>query len=177
MCTYAMSRPRGALFGVALMIASGMASLSDELARLKDRLLRQASNAVTQIGRRMLTGRLLGGLTGTTPGAFAPGYIGWGTGTTAATNADTALQTPANEARVATANSQTTTSSTNDTFQSTATITSLSGQTISEAGLFDAAGTGTPPTGGNLALHGVFTGLALNIGDSVAFTATIQISS
>lgn len=97
-----------------------------------------------------------------------PHWIGWGTGSTAAAAADTTLTTASSEARTVGSASKTTTSVTNDTLTVTGTVTSTQTQTIAEAGLFDAL------TTGNLYVHGVFTGIALGNGDSIAFTITIQ---
>jgi len=100
-----------------------------------------------------------------------PTYIGWGTGTTAAAATDTGLQTPAAEARTNGTATQQTTTVAGDTFQVVGTITCAgAGKTISEAALFDAS------TSGNCYVHGVFTGIALDVGDSIAFTVTIQVS-
>ena len=44
------------------------------------------------------------------------------------------------------------------------------GETITNAGLFDAS------TSGNLFVKGDFTGIALNSGDSIAFTFKVQFS-
>jgi hypothetical protein len=96
-----------------------------------------------------------------------PKYLGWGTGTTAAALANTALQTASAEARTAGTSSTVTTNVTNDTYQVVGTITSLSGQTISELGQFDAT------TAGNMLAHWVFTGLALLTGDSIQFTTQV----
>jgi hypothetical protein len=99
----------------------------------------------------------------------APTYIGWGTGTTAAAEADTALETASGESRTNGTKSRVTTTVTNDTFQVVGTITSTGSQTISEAGLFDAS------SSGNMYVHGVFTGIPLGNGDSIAFTIKIVI--
>lgn len=100
-----------------------------------------------------------------------PTYIGWGTGTTAAAATDTGLETAAAEARTNGTASIVDTAVTGDTFQVVGTVTCAStGKTISEAALFDAS------TSGNCYVHGVFTGIALEVGDSIAFTVTIQIS-
>src|SRR5262245_19949959 len=72
--------------------------------------------------------------------------IGWGTGTNNGAKGDTDLQTPANESRVAV----TTTQPSADKLQWVGTITSGGSQTIAEAGLFNAAGAGNPPSGGTL---------------------------
>lgn len=113
--------------------------------------------------------KLIDGIFGTA--ITQPKWIGWGTGATAAAVTDTALQTPSAEARTVGSASKTTTTVTNDTLTVTGTVTSASGQTISEAGLFDAL------TSGNLYVHGVFTGIALLTGDSIAFTVTIQVTT
>ena len=93
-----------------------------------------------------------------------PQHVGWGTGTDAAAAANTALQTPAAEARVSGTKTLQTVTVTDDTYQVVATITSASGQTISEVGLFDAS------TVGNMYIRGVFTGVPLANGDSIQFT-------
>lgn len=113
--------------------------------------------------------KLIDGIYGTS--ITAPTYIGWGTGTTAAAVTDTALQTASGEARTNGTKSKVTTTVTNDTLQVVGTITSAGTQTISEAGLFDAS------TSGNMYVHGVFTGIALGTGDSIAFTVTIQVTT
>jgi hypothetical protein len=77
---------------------------------------------------------------------------------------------------VAGTSSQVTTTQTNDTHQVVGTITSASGQTITNVGVFDAAGTGSPATGG--VLYAIFDGLsvALLTGDAIQFTAKVQFS-
>ena len=60
--------------------------------------------------------------------------------------------------------------STNDTFQVVATQTAGTGETITNAGLFDAS------TSGNLFAKGDFTGIALSTGDSIQFTFKVQFS-
>lgn len=118
----------------------------------------------TNTGRAKITDALNG------TSITAPTYLGWGTGSTAAANADTGLQTASAEARVNGTKSRTTTTVTNDTYQVVGTITSSSSQTISEAALFDAS------TSGNCYVHGVFTGIPLGNGDSVAFTVQIVVA-
>ena len=119
---------------------------------------------LTNSGRAILT-NLLSGIGGT-----VPKYIGWGTGTSAAAASDTGLQTPSAEARTTGTVSRVTTSVTNDTVRVAGTITSLSSQTISEVGLFDAA------AAGNIFIHGVFTGVLLGIGEGMAFQIDSQIA-
>ena len=107
----------------------------------------------------------------TTGDAAAPAnyYIGWGTGS-GAVKGSTDLVTPATEARVVGVETQPLA----DKAQWVATLTADGPKTISEAGLFDAAGAGSPPSGGNLAIHGDFTGIALALGDKIEFTITLE---
>jgi len=90
--------------------------------------------------------------------------VGWGTGAGTAAKGDTTLFTEAAEARVAAVVSQPTA----DTNQWVATITSASSQTITNAGLFDAA------SAGNLIIHGDFTGIAVTDGSKIEFTIKLQ---
>lgn len=90
--------------------------------------------------------------------------IAWGTGAGTAAVGDTTLFTEAAEARVAAAISQPSA----DTNQWDATITSLSGQTITNAGLFNST------SGATLFIKGDFTGVALLTGDKIAFTIKLQ---
>ena len=93
-------------------------------------------------------------------------YIGWGTGTGTAAAADTSLFTEASESRV----SGTRTQPSADKIQWVGTLTSASSQTITNAGNFTAS------TGGTLIVHGDFSGIALNSGDKIEFTISIQIT-
>jgi hypothetical protein len=113
-------------------------------------------------GRAIVTSRING--SGTTPS-----YVAWGTGagTTGAT--DTTLFTEVTP-RVSGTATQVTTSTTNDTFQVVGTQTAATGETITNAGLFDAS------TSGNLFVKGDFTGIALSNGDSIQFTFKVQFS-
>lgn len=89
--------------------------------------------------------------------------VAWGTGAGTAAKADTTLFTEAAEARVVTVQSQPTPSQS----RYVGTITSASGQTITNAGILTAAAAGT------LYLHSDFAGIALAIGDSIQFTFTV----
>ena len=53
-------------------------------------------------------------------------------------------------------------------------LTAAGAKTITNVGIFDAAGTGSPPSGG--VLYAIFDGLSqlLNSGDSIQFTARVQ---
>ncbi len=91
-------------------------------------------------------------------------YVGWGTGTSTALKADTAIETESAETRVVTTQSQPTASKN----QFKGTITSASGQTIANAGIMDAI------SSGNLILHADFAGVALLTGDKIEFTFTLE---
>ncbi len=120
---------------------------------------------VTEAGLGIITNRIKGA-------GDEPLHVGWGTGgATVAATTDAGLVTASAETRTASTSSQQTTLRTNDTYQVHATLTSLSSQTISEVGLFDSSSTGS------LFLRGTFTGIALNTGDSIAFTVKTQFKS
>lgn len=102
-----------------------------------------------------------------------PEYIGWGTGATTPVKTGTDISTPANEARVLATTSKTGTGSTAK-YQAVGTLTSASAQTITNAGLFTTAGTGTPPSGGSLIVWGDHTGVVLAINDQVQYTFTLD---
>lgn len=110
---------------------------------------------ITATGRAIASNRMKG--TGT-----EPKNIGWGTGTTAPVDGDTALEVEAAESRVVGTSSVQTTTTADDTYRVVGTLTSASAQTIAEAALFNDAG--------SLFERGTFTGIALDIGDSIQFT-------
>jgi hypothetical protein len=116
-------------------------------------------------GKAITTNRLKGSGT-------EPNYCAWGTGAGTAAITDTTLFTEsAQESRVAGTSAQVTTTVTNDTYQVVGTLTcATAGKTITNAGLFDAS------TTGNMFIKGDFTGIALNIGDSIQFTFQTQFS-
>lgn len=87
-------------------------------------------------------------------------YGAWGTGTGGAVKGDTALGTESAESRVVTTDTQPSA----DVNRFVFTITSASSQTISEAGVFDAA------TVGNLLLRSNFTGIPVVNTESIEFT-------
>ena len=119
------------------------------------------ATVVTNVGKGIIWNRMLGS------GTEAK-YVAWGTGSTTAAITQTALVAESAEARTNGTSSRITTTTTNDTYQVTGTITSASGQTIAESGLFDAS------TTGNMFTRGDFTGVALLTGESIAFTWTVQ---
>lgn len=100
-------------------------------------------------------------------------HVGWGTGAGTAAKGDTDLFTPATEARSAATRSQIAA----DKLRWTATITATGAKTITNAGLFDGAGSGSPPSGGTpLIIHGDFTGIGLATNDAIAFTIELEIT-
>lgn len=124
-----------------------------------------AATVITNGGQAIVTNRMIGSGT-------EPKYVAWGTGAGTAAAADTTLFTESTEeARTNGTSSRVTTTVTNDTYQVVGTITvATSGKTITNVGLFDAS------TSGNLYFKSDFTGLALAIGDSIAFTLKIKFS-
>jgi hypothetical protein len=101
-----------------------------------------------------------------------PKYLQWGTGTTAPAAGNTALQTALNEARVSGTVTRVTTTAADDTMQVVGTLTNASGGTVNvtELGSFDAAGSGTPATGGNMFSRSTFTAIPVDNGGGIAFT-------
>lgn len=119
---------------------------------------------VVNTGKAIVTNRIKGSGT-------EPSFLAWGTGagTTAAT--DTTLFTEASESRASCTTTQQTTTTTNDTWRAVGTMTVAgSGKTITNAGLLDAS------SSGNLFFKADFTGLALNVGDSITFTISVTFS-
>lgn len=115
-------------------------------------------------GKAIVTNRLKGGGT-------EPNFVAWGTGAGTAAITDTTLFTEASEARVAGTSTQQQTTVSNDTYQVVGTMTVAgSGKTITNAGLLDAA------SSGNLLMKGDFTGIALNVGESIQFTMKLAFS-
>lgn len=98
------------------------------------------------------------------PAAALMQFIGWGTGTNAEAVGDTDLQTQSAEARTTGTLSQPTAT----TDRCVGTITSASGQSISEVGRFNIATKG----GANQQLQQrhVFTAIPLLTGDAITFT-------
>lgn len=105
--------------------------------------------------------------------------VGQGEGSPAGTRptaavGDTTLTGAANESRVAGTRSSVTTTQTNDTYQVVATINATGTRQLVEVGLFDAIGSGNPPTGGNLVVHADFAVVNVSSGDSVQYTIKVQ---
>ena len=93
-----------------------------------------------------------------------PGWVGWGTGTTAPVAGDTGLETASAEARTVGTKTQETTTTASDTYQVVALFTALSAQAITEVAVLDAL------TAGNLFLRGTFSPINVNIDDTIEFT-------
>ena len=103
-------------------------------------------------------------------------YLQWGTGTGAAATANVVTTTSTTEARAAASAAQGTTTVTDDKLVLTGTITAAGTRAITEVGAFDAAGSGSPPTGGNMDIYGDFSTVNLASGDSIAFTINTTFS-
>lgn len=99
-------------------------------------------------------------------------YGQWGTGAGTAAVADTGLfsTSTTTESRVAATQTQVAGAQTLSKIQYAFTITAAGARTVLEVGLFDAAGTGSPPTGGNFFLHADHGSTVLASGDSIAYT-------
>lgn len=98
-------------------------------------------------------------------------YLQWGTGSgVAVTGTALGSTTGTTEARTSGTVSVETTTTTNDTLRVVGTITALGTPAITEVGLWDAAGSGSPPTGGNMTFYGNFSVINLGTGDSITFT-------
>lgn len=118
------------------------------------------ATVVTDVGMGIITNRIKGSGT-------EPNYLAWGTGTNTAAAGNTALQTESAEARVAGTSTREETNVSNDTYRVVGTLTSASGQTIAEAGLFDASASG------NCFVRGDFSGVALAQDESIEFTVDV----
>lgn len=108
--------------------------------------------------------------------AAASWWLQWGTGSGAAATANVVTTTSTTESRVSATASQQTTTVTNDTLRLTGTITAAGTRAITEVGAFDAAGSGSPPTGGNMDYYADFSVVNLASGDSIAFTLNVTYS-
>lgn len=126
-------------------------------------------------GKAVITNRII-------QAGTAPKNIGWGTGTqTTALVADTGLgpttveklvdlSSSAGTDHTVGTESRTTTTITNDTYTVTGTRTATGAGTVTVAGTFDAA------SGGTMCIKGDFAGIALSVGDSIAFTFNLKIA-
>lgn len=97
--------------------------------------------------------------------SVAPGWVGWGIGTTPPVAGNTTLESASAEARTVGTKTQQTTSTTKDTFQVVALIACTStNKAITEVAVFDAL------TSGNMFLRGTFSAINVNVADSITFT-------
>jgi hypothetical protein len=99
-----------------------------------------------------------------------PKYIGHGTGAGTAGATDTTLFTESADTRATGTVTQVTTTVTNDTHQVVGTLTNGTGsdETITNAGLFDAASTG------NMWIKGDFTGQLIHANDQIQYTFKLK---
>lgn len=102
-------------------------------------------------------------------------YLQWGTGSGKVATDNAVTTTSTTEARTDGTTSQQTTNTTNDTYQVQGTITAEGTRAITEVGVFDAAGTGSPPSGGNMGIYGDFSVINLASGDSITFTVKVTL--
>ncbi|MCD6255588.1 MAG: hypothetical protein J7J44_04865 [Deltaproteobacteria bacterium] len=136
----------------------------DKYGNVKDR--RHIKNVITDVGKAQVAGLINGAVTT----QFK--YIAIGTGTTAASSSDTALETETHR-ELADTLDRVTTTVTNDTARLIKTFSGYTGsESITESGVFDAS------TGGNMLCRRTFS--ALNIdwdaGDSLQITWKIQVT-
>jgi hypothetical protein len=125
-------------------------------------------NLMTNAGLALVAGRINGS---GTPAAAT--YIAVGTGTTAASAADTALQTESSTSGLTRANgtvSLVTTTQTNDTAQITHDFTVTGSVAVTESGVLNASSSGT------LLCHQVFSAINVTNGDTLTITWKIQAS-
>lgn len=99
-------------------------------------------------------------------------YIGWGEGSGQGAT-DTDLDDAADEDRTDGTSSVVTTTTDDDTYQVVGTITATGARSITEAALFDSAGTGTPPSGGDMCVYGDFGVITLATDDAITFTIKV----
>jgi hypothetical protein len=99
-------------------------------------------------------------------------WLGWGIGNSATKSAND-LVAAAPEARTVAVAARGTTNVANDKIVLTGVIVASTPKAITEVGAFDAAGTGSPPTGGNMNLYSDFGVINLNTGDSLAYTLNL----
>lgn len=103
-------------------------------------------------------------------------YLQWGTGSSAAASANVVTTTTTTESRALASAGQGTTNVTNDNMTLTATLTAAGSRAVTEIGAFDAAGSGSPPTGGNMDVYADFSVINLSTNDSIAFTIKVTFS-
>jgi hypothetical protein len=105
-----------------------------------------------------------------------PWWLQWGTGSASAKTANTVTTTGTTEARVAATVVQGAKVASNDTIVFGGLITALTAVSISEIGVFDSAGSGSPPTGGTMDCYADFSVMNLNQGDSLNYAIRLTFS-
>lgn len=143
--------------------------------RLRHLLNVLAATVLTNVGKQVTVGRIMGGVVSPNPGWGPPRFVGWGSGAGTAVQTATALFAEEAEARVQGGMQQITTTTTGDTFQVIASLTALVAKSITNAGLFDtpkAQGAAVPV--GNCYMLGDFAAVPLNAGESIGFTMQVQ---
>ncbi len=119
------------------------------------------ANVITNSGEQWSCDRMSG------VSALDGHFIHWGTGAGTAAKADTDVFTAASESRaVGTASTVGTNAAA--VYQCVGTLTANAGKTITNAATFTAS------TAGICILKGDFTGIALNLNDSITFTFTLD---
>ena len=119
---------------------------------------------LTNVGQQWACERMAG----TGAGSALDGhFVGWGTGAGTAAAADTTLSTEASESRVAGTVSVVGTGAA-AAYQVVGTITAAGTKTITNAGNFTAS------TSGTLIVHGDHGGIAVDAGDSITYTISLN---
>ncbi len=125
------------------------------------------ATVVSRKGREIFTGRMIG----SSPTQAEPKILAWGLDPAdayAAANTDVALFTESAEARVTGTSSQVTTTTTNDSYRVTGTMTATAGRVITEAALYDST---TQPAAAAVAAGGVVgSNSATTLNTSATFT-------
>lgn len=123
-----------------------------------------------------VTNNGLAEITGAVVTANVARQLQWGEGSGQdATDNALASAGTTTEARTAGTMSQQTENTTNDTIQIVGTITAAGSRAITEVGVFDTAGSGSPPTGGDMIAYGDFSAINLASADSITFTVKITL--
>jgi hypothetical protein len=101
-------------------------------------------------------------------------YLQWGEGSGQGVT-DNAIDAVGNttEARTDGTSSVQTTTTTGDTYRVVGTITAAGARAITELGVHDGAGSGSPPTGDNMCIYGDFSVVNLASADSITFTVNM----
>lgn len=119
---------------------------------------------ITNVGEQWSCERMAGSGAGS---ALDGHYVGWGTGGATSAKGDTTLSTEASESRVAGTVSVSGTGA-SAVYQIVATIVAGGTKTITNAGNFTAS------TSGTLIIHGDHGGIAVDAGDSITYTMTLN---